>query len=177
MSSAAPAVSPGVPPAVPLPADFLEMMGRGVSVIVSSSDMTGRPSIMRAVGSEVSGNGQSITVFVSRRQSRQLILDITATRRIAVVFSRPSTHRTVQLKSSGATIRSAAPSDQPALARYLASMEHEIGLVGYGPHMTRAMLAHQLDDLVAISFEPAAAFDQTPGPKAGAALGAAEPRP
>ena len=32
------------------------------------------------------------------------------------------------------------------------------------------MLAHRLDDLVAISFAPEQAFDQTPGPKAGAPL-------
>ena len=36
--------------------------------------------------------------------------------------------------------------------------------------VARAMLAHRLDDLVAISFTPALAFDQTPGPQAGAAL-------
>lgn len=158
---------------ITLPPDFLAMMDRGVSVIVSSCDAAGKPSIMRAVGSEVVAGGQTITVFLSRRQSRQLILDITASGRIAVVFSQPSTHRTIQLKSTGAVIRSALPSDQPALARYLASMEHEIGLVGYGPHMTRAMLAHQLDDVVAISFQPSQAFDQTPGPKAGATLGTA----
>ena len=36
--------------------------------------------------------------------------------------------------------------------------------------MTRAMLAHRLDDLVAVSFTPAQAFDQTPGPQAGVPL-------
>ncbi len=58
------------------------------------------------------------------------------------------------------------------LARYLASMEHEIQLVGHAPPLTRAMLAHQLDDVVAISFSPEQAFDQTPGPRAGEVLGA-----
>jgi hypothetical protein len=153
-----------------IPQDLLAMMARGVSVIVASRDLALRPSVMRAVGSQVAPDGSSITVFVSRRQSRQLVQDVAATGHVAAVFSEPATHRTVQVKATRAMLRNADASHVPVLARYLASMEHEIQRVGYAPPMTRAMLAHQLDDLVAISFEPEQAFDQTPGPKAGAPL-------
>lgn len=153
-----------------LPPDLLAMMDRGVSVIVASRDLALRPSLMRALGSSIDAGGRSITVFVSRRQSRQLVQDIAATGHVAVVFSEPATHRTVQVKASRATLRQAGPADEPVLARYLASMEHEIQRVGYPPSMTRAMLAHRREDLVAISFEPEQAFDQTPGPKAGSLL-------
>ena len=91
-----------------------------------------------------------------------------------MVFSEPATHRTVQVKATRAVLRNAEPADEPVLARYLASMEHEVQRVGYAPAMTRAMLAHRLDDVVAISFEPEQAFDQTPGPKAGALLSGSE---
>jgi len=67
-------------------------------------------------------------------------------------------------------LRNAEAADEPVMARYLASMEHEIQQVGFAPHLTRAMLSHKLDDLVAITFEPEVAFDQTPGPKAGTRL-------
>ena len=153
-----------------IPQDLLAIMVRGVSVIVASRDLALRPSVMRAVGSQVAPDGSSITVFVSRRQSRQLVQDVAATGHVAAVFSEPATHRTVQVKATRAILRNADASDAPVLARYLASMEHEIQRVGIAPPMTRAMLAHQLDDLVAISFEPEQAFDQTPGPKAGAPL-------
>ena len=153
-----------------IPQDLLAIMVRGVSVIVASRDLALRPSVMRAVGSQVACDGSSITVFVSRRQSRQLVQDVAATGYVAAVFSEPATHRTVQVKATRALLRNADASDAPVLARYLASMEHEIQRVGYAPPMTRAMLAHQLDDLVAIGFEPEQAFDQTPGPKAGAPL-------
>lgn len=56
-------------------------------------------------------------------------------------------------------------------------MQDEILRVGFDPTFTKAMLACQLDDVVAISFEPTQAFDQTPGPKAGAALGQPAPEP
>ncbi|MCC2674860.1 MAG: hypothetical protein K0R58_1807 [Ramlibacter sp.] len=159
--------------ATTLPADLVAMMARGVSVIVGSRDAKLRPSIMRAVGSRIERDGQDITVYLSRSTSRQLIQDIAATGQLAVVFSEPSTHRTVQLKASRADIRSAVDEDAPVLAAYLRSMEHEIQQVGFGPPVARALLAHRLEDVVAVRFTPEQAFDQTPGPRAGAALGSA----
>ena len=158
--------------AAQLPPDLVAVMARGVSVIVGSRDAQLRPSIMRAVGSRVETGGRDITVYLSRTQSRQVLQDIAATGHIAVVFSEPSTHRTVQLKASRAEIRSAGDQDVPVLAAYLASMEQEIQQVGFAPPMTRAMLAHRLEDVVAVRFTPEQAFDQTPGPRAGAPLGA-----
>ncbi|RYF42464.1 MAG: hypothetical protein EOO25_06610 [Comamonadaceae bacterium] len=154
-----------------LPPELLAMMARGVSVIAGSRDAALRPSLMRAVGSQLSADGCSVTIYLSRTQSHQLLQDVAATGHIAVVFSEPSTHRTVQLKASRATIRNAGEADRPVLARYLASMEHEIQQVGFPPPVTRAMLAHRPDDLVAVSFTPEQAFDQTPGPRAGTLMG------
>lgn len=153
-----------------LPPAFVQMMDKGVSAIVASRDLALKPSLMRAVGSHIEDGGRRITVYLARSQSRQLLQDIAATGWVTVVFSQPSSHRTVQLKSRQAQMRAATASDEPVLARYLQSMEHEIQSVGYPAPMTRAMLAHRLDDLVAVSFTPELAFDQTPGPQAGAAL-------
>lgn len=154
-----------------IPAHLLEMMERGVSANVASRDAQLRPSMMRAVGSLVEDGGRRITVYLARRQSRQLVLDIAATGHIAVVFSEPHSHKAVQVKASRAQLRNAAESDRPVLARYLASMKVAVARVGFRPELTRAMLAHDLDDVVAISFEPEQAFDQTPGAKAGTAVG------
>ncbi|HYF16705.1 MAG TPA: hypothetical protein VEA40_02480 [Ramlibacter sp.] len=156
---------------IALAPDVLAMIARGVSVLVASRDAALRPSVMRAVGSDVAPDGSRITVYLSRSQSGQLLSDIEQTGHLATVFSEPATHRTVQVKASAARLRPAAEADRPILARYLASMEHEIERVGYPPALTRAMLAHRLDDVVAVSFTPELAFDQTPGPRAGSALG------
>jgi hypothetical protein len=157
--------------AADIPADLLAMMARGVSVIVGSRDAALRPSIMRGVGSRVEQDGRDITVYLSRPQSRQLVQDLASTGHIAVVFSEPSTHRTLQLKASRVEMRNADEGDLPVLERYLRSMEHEVQKVGFGPPLTRAMLAHRLEDVVAVRFTPEQAFDQTPGPRAGATLG------
>ena len=157
-------------PPAPLSNDVLAMMRRGVSVIVSSRDAALRPSIMRAVGSDVAADGSRITVYLARSQAGQLLQDIASTGWLAVVFSEPSTHRSVQLKSSQAALRPAQQADRPVLAVYLAAMEQEIAKVGFAAPLTRALLAHRLEDLVAVDFAPEQAFDQTPGPRAGRQL-------
>jgi hypothetical protein len=157
--------------AAPLPPDLVAMMARGISVIVAARDAALRPSLMRAVGSRVEADGRDITVYLSRPQSRQVLEDLASNGHIAVVFSEPSTHRTVQLKASRVELRGAGEGDAPVLERYLRSMENEIQRVGFAPPLTRAMLAHRLQDVVAVRFTPEQAFDQTPGPRAGSPLG------
>lgn len=156
----------------------IAMVAKGVSAIVASRDADLRPSVMRAVGSHISADGQEVTVFLRRSQSAQLLQDIARTGEVAVVFSEPSTHHTLQLKARAATQRPAGADDLPVLQAYLRSMELEVGKVGFGPRYVAAMLAAPLEDVVAVTFSPTAAFDQTPGPRAGAALPAPQsPQP
>jgi hypothetical protein len=157
--------------------EHIAMVDRGVSVIVASRDAALRPSIMRGVGSAISADGTQVTVYLRRSQSRQLLQDIGSGGGLAVVFSEPPTHRTLQLKAREATLRPASPADQPQLDRYLASMQCELAPVGYGPQFAAAMLSAPLDDVVAVQFTPESAYDQTPGPRAGAPLDAPKARP
>ncbi|RZL91529.1 MAG: hypothetical protein EOP82_12700 [Variovorax sp.] len=153
--------------------EHVAMIDKGVSAIVASRNVSHRPSLMRAVGTAISADGTQVTVYLARSQSRRLLLDVAATGQIAVVFSQPLSHRTVQVKAGEAQLRAADASDLPLLQRYMASMEYEIACVGYDARFVRAMLACPLEDVVAIRFTPTAAFDQTPGPRAGSALPAA----
>ncbi|HRO82970.1 MAG TPA: hypothetical protein PLR92_16125, partial [Alicycliphilus denitrificans] len=73
-------------------------------------------------------------------------------------------------KATAALQRALRPADEPALRHYLAAMQQAIAQVGYGPQYTAAMLSAPRGDLVAVEFTPEAAFDQTPGPRAGTPL-------
>ncbi|WP_259456045.1 pyridoxamine 5'-phosphate oxidase family protein [Alicycliphilus denitrificans] len=161
-----------ITPAMPalLSPEHIALVARGVSAIVASRDAQLRPSVMRAVGSRIRADGRRITVFLRRSQSQQLLADIAATGHIAVVFSDPPSHRTVQVKATAALQRALRPADEPALRHYLAAMQQAIAQVGYGPQYTAAMLSAPRGDLVAVEFTPEAAFDQTPGPRAGTPL-------
>ncbi|GAA4351421.1 hypothetical protein GCM10023165_39600 [Variovorax defluvii] len=153
--------------------EHVAMIDKGVSAIVASRNAANRPSLMRAVGTAISPDGAEITVFLSRTQSRQLLQDVAATGELAVVFSEPLSHRTVQVKGRAQELRPAAESDRPLLRRYLASMEYEVSCVGFDARFVRAMLGCTLEDMVAIRLRPSQAFDQTPGPRAGSPLNAA----
>ena len=115
--------------------------------------------------------GQDLSLPVSVDAPHdQLLQDLASCGRIAVVFSSPSTHRSVQVKGTGINGRAATADDLPLLMRYRQAMEYEICSIGYRVEFLHAMLAFELEDLVAISFTPAEAFDQTPGPKAGSQI-------
>lgn len=167
---AAPAAGAAPAPGQLLSPELIDMIDRGVSVIVSSRDAALRPSLMRAVGSRINADGSEITVYLARSQSAQLLQDMAASGRIAVVFSSPSSHRSVQVKGTGINGRAATAQDLPVLRRYLQAMEYEICSIGYRLELVHAMLGFELEDLVAITFAPTHAFDQTPGPKAGTPL-------
>ena len=59
-----------------LSTEHLAMMDGGVSVIVSSCGADLTPSVMRAVGCEVSAAGERITVYLNRSQSAQLLRNV-----------------------------------------------------------------------------------------------------
>jgi hypothetical protein len=156
-----------------LSAEMVAMVQGGVSTIASSCDAALRPSMMRAMASTITPDGRLVTVYLARKQSRQLLQDIAASGRLAVVFSQPSTNRTLQLKTRQARSRTTTAADEAIVKRYLAAMEWELTQVHIPPVLTRVMLAHDMDDLVAVEFAFQDAFDQTPGPNAGAPIGAA----
>ena len=145
----------------------------GVSIVAASRDAGRVPSIGRAIGCRVSRDRLRATLLIAGSQAPELLADLRACGRIAVVFSQPSTHRSLQLKADDAVVRAPA-GDEPALcARYVQAFCADIALLGHTEAQARALCGYVDGDLVAIDFTPNAAFEQTPGPRAGTPLAAA----
>ena len=142
----------------------------GVSIVAASRDAGLVPSIGRAAGCRVAPDRRRVTVYVAARQAPQLVADVVACRRIAVVFSRPSTHRTLQLKADDAVVRPPAAGEAAVPDSYVAGFAADIAKLGHTEAQARTLVASVDGDLVAIDFTPSAAFEQTPGPNAGAPL-------
>ncbi len=138
--------------------------------MVASSDENLRPSVSMAAGCVLDAAAGELTVFVSQRTASRLLADIASQGRIAVMCVEPRSHRAVQLKSSAVRFRPASAADRPALARFLLSVENELLEVGHAREFTRCITAQCTSDLVAVTFAPEQAFDQAPGPHAGASL-------
>ncbi|MCC7060815.1 MAG: hypothetical protein IT508_11350 [Burkholderiaceae bacterium] len=155
-------------PIVLAPED-LALLQRGCGVAVASRDATCLPDLVRGVGQRVEPNGE-ITVFLSRVDGAGVLANLRENGAIAAVFSQPSTHRTVQMKATRVSIAAATAADVETVERCRAAMSAELHAIGYGPEFARALLACEPADLVAVRFAPESAFDQTPGPKAGAPI-------
>lgn len=142
----------------------------GVSIVAASRGADLVPSIGRASGCSVSADRRAVSVYLSHSQALELVEDVRTCGRIAVVFSRPSTHRTLQLKAEDARVRPVRPEEVRVVERHVEAFACEIEPLGHSRGQARVLLLCAEDDLVAIDFVPNAAFEQTPGPKAGTPL-------
>ncbi|MDD5366892.1 MAG: hypothetical protein PHR30_16265 [Gallionellaceae bacterium] len=157
-----------------LDAMHAEFLGGPVAINVASRDEARVPSIARAYGCRVAADRREVVVFLSRRRSTALLRDLAAGAPVAVVFSRPKTHETIQLKGARVRIRPLAAGDRARMLACGAAFATEIIALGYTESFSRALMAPAGDDAMAIAFTPDAVFEQTPGPKAGQRL---EPGP
>jgi hypothetical protein len=132
------------------------------------------PSIARGYGCRVSGDGRRVKVFLAEARAQALLRDLRAGGPIAVVFSRPNTHETLQLKAAGAEVMPIKREDRGVMRRYGEIFFAEIVALGYDDAFTSGLVSGVADEAVAVSFEPSAAFEQTPGPRAGQRLAVAE---
>ena len=153
----------------PLDADHAAFIQRGVSVIVASRNAELVADVVRGCGCRVSRDRRRLTVLVEPSRAGTLLEDVAANGMVAVVFSQPSTHRTIQLKGTDATIVKVTPGDRSVAARHLAAWIEELGSIGYATDFAGA-LRGRAERLAAIRFTPSAAFQQTPGPGAGQRL-------
>jgi hypothetical protein len=145
-----------------------------VAINVASHDAARVPSVARAFGCRVSADRREVVVFLSQKRSLCILDDLAAGAPIAVVFSRPRTHMTLQLKAAGARIQPLATGDREIMLACGAAFSAEIMALGYAENFSRALMAPAADEAVGVAFVPEAVFEQTPGPKAGMRL---EPKP
>jgi hypothetical protein len=144
---------------------------RGVAMNVASRSAAREPSVVRAYGCRVSAERRRVTVFVPVPRSTAVLEDLRAGGAIAVVFTLPQSHETLQLKGIRADIVPLQVGDSACVAAYVQNFTEEIGRLGYTMAFARALASGAHEELVGLAFEPTAAFVQTPGPNAGKPLG------
>jgi hypothetical protein len=154
----------------PLTPDCIAFLHGRVSIIAASSSAGREPHLVRAVGCRVDAAGERVTLLLASSHAGELLADLRANGRIAVVFSEPSTHRTVQLKGSDAEVVTAEDEHHRLLAGYRQRMLPELSIFGFNETWVRALLGCSGAELVAVRFTLTEAWLQTPGPKAGEPL-------
>ena len=156
-------------PSSPIGSEQVALILGRVSIIVGSRDARQRPHLMRAVGCRLSQDHTRVTLLMPQRSSHEVLGDLGDNGQIAVVFSEPSSNRTLQLKGGDAVVTPCGPDDAALAERYLQGFVDEIGQLGFAAEVAHTILGRD-DELVAVHFTIAAAFEQTPGPAAGEPL-------
>ena len=142
----------------------------GVGVSAATCRPGALPNMARATGCRVSADRRVASLIVASTPGAALLDDIRRNGAIAVVFTQPSTHRTLQLKGNDARIVPLEPGDVEVVECYVRAFAADVAPFGFSEAYMRALLACPADDLVAVQFTIAAAFSQTPGPRAGEPL-------
>jgi len=153
----------------------LQFLQRRVLVSVASCNPEGIPSLLRCVGFRILDEPQRVSVFVRANEFPRLIEDIRRSGRVAVVFSEPSTHRTLQIKGDDARVGALEDGDAALIERHRESAVAELVPLGYRSHWLRTVFDTSAAEVLAVRFTPGSAFAQTPGPRAGAPLAGAQP--
>lgn len=129
-----------------------------------------QPHVAKLCGIRVDPSTSTITTFLNAHNAGALLADIRAGHAIAVVFCEPGSEKAIQLKSERAEIAPLQRDDQQLMADYRERLIRHITPLGFSADMLGCFFASPLSEAVALQFIPSAAFDQTPGPKAGTAL-------
>jgi hypothetical protein len=158
------------PATLTLEADIADFITHHVAMIVASASADRVPSLARVYGCSVSADRRVVHVMVLADHSVTLLDDLRATRRIAVVATNPSTHKTIQLKGVVDAIAPIQPVERLGIQTFMQTFGDDIKLLGFDNQFTRAFTPEFAAEVVRISFLPAAMFVSTPGPQAGAPL-------
>ncbi|HVL76063.1 MAG TPA: hypothetical protein VM406_08605 [Noviherbaspirillum sp.] len=153
-----------------LDADSAAFLALGCSINAGAYGADRIPVTARCCGCNVTPDRTALTVFLSSRQGAAVVRAVRDNGAIAVVFSQPSTHRTLQIKGRDALVVLPEPEDLDRVARYRHAFGEELRACGYDPLLAHTILSHPPADIVGLRFSPSEVYLQTPGPKAGERL-------
>lgn len=148
---------------------IIEFCQSGVAAILGIHDPLDGPISGVGIGARVLPNGR-MRFLLRRPGNERLLLALMRDCRIAVTFTRPVTHRSVQLKGSDAMISAPTPDDIRVAEARSRAFRDELLDAGHPVGFSTAWNAFDAADLVVVEFTPTAVFAQTPGPAAGTEL-------
>lgn len=141
----------------------------GISVIIGVAGPGMAPMATIGCGCRALPSGR-LRIFLMRAGNEAILDMIARGAGIAATFSKPITHRSIQVKGRLADIVEPTPDDRSLAVRQHDGLRRELVSINYPPAFAAAYCAVNEADLVAVDMTPDAAFVQTPGPNAGAEL-------
>jgi|SRR6185369_5595472 len=139
----------------------------GMSIIVGTVSPDGLPAGCRAIAVVSSDEMKTVTVYVPMATSREVVANVAATKRLAIVGSYPPDHSTMQLKGTTTAVRLAGDDEHELVRTRLERFADVLHAIGVPRRLIRSI---NYWPAFAIDMKVEEVFEQTPGPKAGTPL-------
>lgn len=152
-----------------LTAELAEFCQSGLSIVLASRVRATQPVVGRGLACRIDGQGR-VRIVLREPPNAAFRQAVEAGAPVAATFTRPSSHRSIQLKSARAELVQPTPDDGPAAMQQTRAFVEELVRAGYPERVASAYVRFEPHELAAMEFMPEAAFVQTPGPSAGSAL-------
>lgn len=152
--------------------DLLAFLQRGLSLYMGGTDAQGWPQVARALAIRPLP-GPQLALAVPSESSAGLLEAIEGTGQVALVLCQPTTHFTVQIKGRDAVVEPLPAEQWPELNRNRQAFGAEIVGFGFDSDFTEAWFSvagNHAEALRLVRFTPSGAWNQTPGPGAGAPM-------
>ena len=135
-----------------------------MSLFVGTVSPDGLPAGCRAIAATSPDRLKTITVYLPMATSRDVVTNIAATKRLAIVGTFPPDHSTMQLKGTTTAVRLAADDEAEFLRYRIEKFADVLHAIGIPRHVARA-INHW--PAFAVDMKVEEVFEQTPGPNAG----------
>ena len=142
-------------------------LSEGVSVLIGTVDADGYPACCRGVALTSDDDFGTITVYFPVETGQETVANVATTRRIAVAFSEPISHQSVQFKGTMRAVRVAREDEALLVRERVERFAAVLETIGSSRTLARR-ITHW--PAFALEIQVEQIFDQTPGPRAGEAL-------
>ena len=136
----------------------------GMSIFVGTVSHDGLPAGCRAIAATSPDQLKTVTVYVPMATSRDVVANVAATKKLAIVATYPPDHSATQLKGTTTAVRLARDDEQEFLRYRIDKFGDILHAIGIPRRVTRG-INHW--PAFAIDMTVEEVYDQTPGPKAG----------
>jgi len=150
-----------------IPTEFIDLLEGGVSVFIGTCNRENHPLAVPGLGASVSKDRREVTVFIHEEWAKGALDNLRDNPEIAVGFSRPIDHVSLQVKGRVTGIVPASEGSRTVPDRYHASYSEQLYMTGVPRNMTKRINVWPAS---AVTFEVSSLFLQTPGPGAGKQL-------
>lgn len=155
--------------AVLLSDEIVSFIESGTSIVLGVVGAGGRAQTGRALAARVIAPSTIRVIYAAEGNAA-----VTATARsegpIAVTFSAPLSHRTLQMKGYACRSEVVDADDLDCTARQTLAFAGVLAAIGLPPGFVQAFHEYRESEPLVLSFLVQAAFEQTPGPGAGRSI-------